>query len=162
MVNIINFFIDLYWLIPLVKIKNTIFTKVFSFNTETLLLKIIIFRPYANGISLETTFLCSYCCLYSLSEKIIFNVDIFFNPNGSRNIAVNFSWWSVLCWVARSKTKKIDQIRQEITRLWSNHDKLGWVPILMLKSSKLLFLLRKAAQNILSPVSHGKRKKKIY
>ena len=39
---------------------------------------------------------------------------------------------------------------QEITRLWSNHDKLGWVPILMLKSSKLLFLLRKAAQNILS------------
>ena len=30
------------------------------------------------------------------------------------------------------------------------------MPILMLKSSKLLFLLRTAAQNILSPISHGK------
>ena len=53
--------------------------------------------------------------------------------------------------------KKEAKIRQEITRLWSNHDKLGWVPILMLKSNKLLFLLRKAAQNILSSVSHGKK-----
>ena len=48
--------------------------------------------------------------------------------------------------------------RQEITRLWSNHDKPGWVPILILKSSKLLSLLRKAAQNILSSVSHGGEK----
>ena len=54
--------------------------------------------------------------------------------------------------------KKEAKIRQEITRRWSNHDKLGWVPILMLKSNKLLFLLRKAAQNILSSVSHGKKK----
>ena len=52
------------------------------------------------------------------------------------------------------------KIRQEITRLWSNHNKLGWVPILMLKSSKLFFLLREAAQNILSLVSDGKKKKK--
>ena len=48
--------------------------------------------------------------------------------------------------------------RQEITRLWSNHDKPGWVPILILKSSKLLFLLRKAVQNILSSVSDGGKK----
>ena len=48
------------------------------------------------------------------------------------------------CKTTNSKAK------QEITRLWSNHDKLGYVPILMLKSSKLVFLLRKAVQNLLS------------
>ena len=47
--------------------------------------------------------------------------------------------------------------RQEITRLWSNHDKLGWVPILILKSSKLLFLLRKAARKS----QHTKEKSKL-
>ena len=80
MVGIITFFIVLYRLIPLVKIKNTIFRKVLFFDTKVtrLLLKITIFRPYVNGICLKITFLFSYCYLNPLSEKIFFDMNILF------------------------------------------------------------------------------------
>ena len=42
-------------------------------------------------------------------------------------------------------------LRQDITRLWSNHDKLGYVPILMLKSSKLVFCSGKQRRTYFPP-----------
>ena len=55
-------------------------------------------------------------------------------------------------WKYRSEQKQDFEdflIRQEITMLWSDHDKLGQLSVLILKSGKIVFLLRKAAQKIL-------------
>ena len=56
------------------------------------------------------------------------------------------------------KVLVVSKKRQEIARLWLNHDRLG--AKFDAKIYQISFLLRKAAQNIPYPISHEKKTKK--